>query len=136
MQLTAVEIDDALASALEQRLAGTNVLVIHGDGRETGLPTGRFSAATCFSVLHHIPTADAQDQVLAEIHRVLRPGARLFATDSRDLELIRGGHVDDVFVPLAEDTIIPRLERAGFVDVDIEVGDYQLRFMATKPASR
>jgi SAM-dependent methyltransferase len=132
-RVTAVELDDALADALAQRLAGTNVEVMHGDARKTGLATERFSAATCFSVLHHIPTRDAQDEVFAEIHRVLRPGAGLFATDSRDLDVIRQGHVDDIFVPLPEDTIIPRLERAGFIDVDVEVGDYQLRFEARKP---
>jgi SAM-dependent methyltransferase len=133
-RVTAVEIDDALAADLAQRLAGTNVDVLHGDARNTGLPAGRFSAATCFSVLHHIPTPEAQDEVLAEIHRVLRPGAGLFATDARDVDAVRQGHVDDTFVPLPEPTLVARLEAAGFVDVEVEVGDYQLRFRARKPA--
>lgn len=132
-KVTAIEVDDALADALAKRLAGTNVDVIHGDARDTGLPNGRFSAATCFSMLHHVPTPEAQDAVLAEINRVLRPGAALFATDSRDLDLIRQGHDDDIFVPLPEDSIANRLEAAGFVDVDIELDDYQVRFMARKP---
>jgi len=132
-KLTVVEIDDALAAALVQRLAGTNVDVIHGDAADTGLLTGRFSAATCFSMLHHVPSTEAQDRVLAEIHRVLRPGAALFATDSRDLDPIRSFHDDDVFVPLDEDTIVPRLQDAGFVDVDVDIGDYELRFTARKP---
>jgi SAM-dependent methyltransferase len=132
-KVTAVELDDALADALARRLAGTNVEIIHGDARHTGLPDGRFSAATCFSVLHHVPTPEAQDQVLAEINRVLRPGAALFATDSRDLEVIRQGHYDDVFVPLPEESIATRLEASGFLDVDIELDDYQVRFMARKP---
>jgi SAM-dependent methyltransferase len=132
-RVTAVELDNALAGALARRLGGTNVEVIHADARNTGLATERFSAATCFSVLHHISTRQAQDEVFAEIYRVLRPGAGLFATDSRDLDVIRHGHVDDTFVPLPEDTIVPRLEHAGFIDVDVEVGDYQLRFAARKP---
>jgi SAM-dependent methyltransferase len=132
-RLTAVEIDDALAVALGQRLAGTNVEVLHGDAADTGLPTGRFSAATCFSMLHHVPSSQAQDRVFAEIHRVLRPGAALFATDSRDLEPIRSFHEDDVFVPLREDTIVPRLQTAGFVDVHVDVRDYELRITARKP---
>src|SRR5690606_29015750 len=79
-RVTAVEIDDALAAALKQRLEGTNVTVLHADGRQLDLPDGRFTAATCFSVLHHVPTPDDQDRVLAEIHRVLQPGASLIAT--------------------------------------------------------
>jgi SAM-dependent methyltransferase len=134
-QVTAVELDEALAAALTQRLAGTNVTVIHGDARDSGLPTGRFTAATCFSMLHHVPTPQAQDEVLREIHRLLRPGAALLAADSRDLDLIREGHVDDIFVPLPEDTLVSRLEGIGFTDVDVEVGEYQFRFVARKPAA-
>jgi SAM-dependent methyltransferase len=132
-KLTVIEIDDALAAALVQRLAGTNVDVIHGDAADTGLPTGHFSAATCFSMLHHVPSSQAQDRVLAEIHRVLRPGASLFATDARDLESTRSFHENDVFVPLDEDTIVPRLQGAGFVDVDIDVAVHELRITARKP---
>jgi SAM-dependent methyltransferase len=132
--VTAVELDHALAASLAARLAGTNVEVIRGDAAHTGLPTGRFSAATCFAMLHHVPSAQAQDQVIAELHRVLRPGAALFATDSRDLDVIRSFHQDDVFVPLGEKTVAPRLAQAGFVDIDIEVGEYEIRFSARKRA--
>jgi hypothetical protein len=73
--------------------------------------------------------------VLAEICRVLRPGAAHFATDARDLDAIRAYHDDDVFNPLGDDDIGPRLERAGFVDIDVEVGEYELRFSARKPSA-
>jgi SAM-dependent methyltransferase len=132
-RVTAVELDDALARALAARLAGTNVEVVHGDAADTGLPANRFSAATCFSMLHHVPSPRTQDRILVELHRVLRPGAALFATDSRDLDAIRAFHQDDVFVPLGEDAVAPRLADAGFVDVDIEVRDYEIRFSARKP---
>src|SRR5438132_7213258 len=59
-KVTAVEIDAALASALADRLAGTNVEVIHGDGTATGLPADRFSTATCFAALHHMPSSELQ----------------------------------------------------------------------------
>jgi SAM-dependent methyltransferase len=133
-RLTAVEIDPALAGALARRVAGTNVDVIHGDAADTGLPTGRFTAATCFSMLHHVPSTAAQDRVLAEIHRVLRPGAVFVATDARDLEMLRSFHEDDVFVPLDEGTIVARLQAAGFGDVDVDVGDYELRIVARSGA--
>src|SRR5438132_5897202 len=60
-KVTAIEVDQSLARALAARLAETNVTVIHGDGTDTGLPANRFSAATCFSVLHHMPTPELQD---------------------------------------------------------------------------
>jgi SAM-dependent methyltransferase len=131
-KVTAVELDATLARALAARLTGTNVEVIHGDAGDTALPADRFSAATCFSMLHHVPSRDAQDRILRELHRVLRPGGALVATDSRDLDALRSFHEDDVFVPLGDDTIAPRLAAAGFVDIDIDVGEYEVRFSARR----
>src|ERR1700677_3883482 len=53
--VTAVEIDTRLAADLAVRLAGTNVEVICCDATELPLPADRFSAATCFAMLHHMP---------------------------------------------------------------------------------
>ena len=135
-KVTAVEVDAALASALAVRLAGTNVEVIHGDGTRTGLAADRFSAATSFSVLHNMPEAALQDSLFAELHRVLRPGGAYVGTDSRDLDYIRAGHADDIFVPVDPDTLGVRLEAAGFTDVGIDIGEYHVRFNATKPGLR
>jgi SAM-dependent methyltransferase len=132
-RLTAVEVDDVLATALAARLADTNVDVVHADATNSGLESNRFSAATCFSMLHHMPSRELQDQLFAEMHRVLRPSGAFIAADSVDSELIREFHVDDVFVPVAPDTLGERLEAAGFANVCIDVGDYQVRFNATKP---
>jgi SAM-dependent methyltransferase len=132
-KVTAVEVDAPLAVALAERLSGTNVDVIHRDATDTGLPSGRFSAATCFSMLHHVPSPDLQDRVFAELGRVLRPGGVFVGTDSRDLDPIRDAHAGDVFVPVDPDTFAARLERAGFADVGIDVGEYQIRFSASKP---
>ncbi len=87
--VTAVEIDEALAGNLAKRMAGSNVQVHLGDAGHLAFATDRFSAATSFSMLHHVPTADHQDQILKEICRVLEPGGTFFATDARDVELIR-----------------------------------------------
>ena len=95
-QVTAVELDGALAAALQDRMADTNVRVVQGDAGDLvalNLPDGRFTATTCFSVLHHVPTPEAQDRMPA------------------------------------------RLERIGFTDVDLEVGDYEIRFAARRPGS-
>jgi hypothetical protein len=36
---------------------------------------------------------------------------------------------------LGEDDVATRLAAIGFVDVDIEVGDFEIRFSATKPTA-
>jgi SAM-dependent methyltransferase len=137
LTLTAVEVDGDLAGALADRLAGTNVEVVHADATESGLATDRFSAATCFTMLHHVPSPELQDRLFAEVRRVLRAGGTFIGTDSIDSDAIRQGHVDDVFVPVDPATLGLRLEAAGFVDVSVERasdawGD-RVRFHARKP---
>lgn len=132
-KLTVVEIDAELAASLAARLSGTNVDVIHGDATDSGLAPGRFSCATCFTMLHHIPHPETQDRLFAELYRILRPGGIFIGTDSIDSEPIREFHVDDVFVPVDPITLGSRLEAAGFTDVNVEPGGYQIRFRATKP---
>ncbi len=126
--VTAVEIDADLAADLKVRLAGTNVEVIWGDGTELPLPDDRFSAATCFSMLHHMPSDAAQDQLFAELHRVLRPGGRFVAVDSLDTDRIRQAHIDDTFVPLDPATLESRLRAVGFADITLaQSGEYRER---------
>jgi SAM-dependent methyltransferase len=133
-RVTAVEVDSALAAALQERLAKTNVEVLCGDGASTGLPSGRFSAATAFSVLHHVPSPEHQDRILAEICRLLRPGGILVGIDSRDLHMIRAGHEGDTFVPIDPATFPERLGRLGFGDTAIDTTDFHFRFLTRKPA--
>jgi len=132
--VTAIELDERLAGALAQRLAGSNVAVINGDGTDTGLPANRFSSAMCFSVLHHMPSADVQDRLFAELNRVLRSGAAFLGTDSTDSETIRQAHLDDTFVPVPPETLAARLQAAGFTDVEVgALDENHIRFVATKP---
>lgn len=132
-KVTAVEADAQLAEALAARLAGTNVAVVHADATGSGLPAERFSAVTCFSMLHHVPSRSLQDRLFAEAHRVLRPGGAFLGVDAIDSEPIRQFHVDDVFVPVDPATLTGRLEAVGFAGVRIEMGAFEFRFRATKP---
>lgn len=131
-RVTAVEADPVLAAALRERLGGTNVEVLLGDASDTSLPSGQFSTALCFSMMHHVPSAEKQDAVLAELCRLLRPGGRLIGTDSLDLEALRDFHADDVFVPMDPETLPGRLVAAGFTGVVVEPRDYEMRFTATR----
>lgn len=132
-QLLAVEVDASLASPLRERMAGTNVEVLCADATASGLESDRFSAVTCFSMLHHMPAPELQDRLFAEVHRVLRPGGIFVGIDSLDLDFIREGHVDDTFVPVDPGDLGARLELAGLGELVLDVGDYQSRFVARKP---
>jgi len=134
-RVTAVEVDPILAAALQERLAGTNVQVLCGDGADTGLPSDRFSAATAFSVLHHVPNPEHQDRILAEICRVLQPGGMFVGIDSRDLEMIRAGHKGDTFMPIDPDTFPDRLRRLGFGETVIDTTEFHFRFITRKPTA-
>jgi SAM-dependent methyltransferase len=132
-RLTAVEIDPDLGSALRHRLAGSNVEVIVADATEAGLPGDHFSAAACFSVLHHLPSAEDQDRLFAEIHRALRPGGIFVGQDSLDLEMIRAGHAGDTFVPVDPEQLPGRLAAVGFGETRTDVAGFHFRFICHKP---
>lgn len=133
-RLTAVEIDRDLAHALGARLGGnrSNVTVVQGDGTRLPFPDGVFASAVSFTMLHHVPTVELQDMLLAEVRRVLRPGAIFAGVDSRDSEDFRQLHVDDICMPLSPDTIVERLERAGFRNPQLDPNEYVIQFRAVR----
>jgi SAM-dependent methyltransferase len=133
-RVTAIEVDSRLAGRLAERLVGTNVEVLEGDATDTVLESDRFSAVTCFSVLHHISTPQDQDRLFAEISRLLRPGGLFVGVDARDLEQLRQAHDDDTFTPVPRETLPGRLKAARLEIVDVDEDEYQIRFVARKPA--
>ena len=133
--VTAVELDEQLAGALAERLRGSNVDVLCADATDTGLPAGQFSAAASFTMLHHMPSPELQDRLFAEVCRLLCAGGVFVGIDSLDNELIRMGHVDDVFVPVDPETMPDRLRAAGFAEVRIEADEMRMRFEARTPAA-
>ena len=135
-RLTAIEVDAGLAAPLGERMAGTNVDVICTDATASGLDPGRFTAAACFAMLHHMPSPADQDRPLVEVNRVLRPGAIFVGTDSRDVDWIKDAHTGDIFVPVAPDTLADRLAVAGLVDTAVDVEEHQFRFVTRKPVPR
>jgi ubiquinone/menaquinone biosynthesis C-methylase UbiE len=63
--LTALELDHKLAESLSARLDGSNVDIITGDATAMPFPDARFSGAVCFTMLHHVPSSELQNQLLA-----------------------------------------------------------------------
>jgi ubiquinone/menaquinone biosynthesis C-methylase UbiE len=131
-RLTAVEVDAALAEALSTRMAGTNVEVVHADATHMPFPDGRFSAAVSFIMLHHVPTTELQDRLLAEVARVLRPGAMFAGVDSLDTPEFRDLHVEDICNPIAPDSLEARLTAAGFAHAQVNVNPYVIEFQARR----
>src|SRR5258707_9542796 len=111
--VTAVELDVGLADRLAARLAGTNVEVVAADATRLPFPAGRFSAAACLTMLHHIPSPALQDAALAELARVLRPGGVMAGSDGLDTPARRGVPVGDGFVPVDARTPEGRLRAGG-----------------------
>jgi SAM-dependent methyltransferase len=132
-RITAVEVDPSLGEPLRDRLAGSNVEVIVADATEAGLPEEHYSAAACFSVLHHMSSADQQDRLFAELHRVLRPGGIFVGQDSLDLEMIRLGHAEDTFTPVDPEELRDRLAAVGFGETKTDILGYHFRFVSRKP---
>lgn len=132
-RLTALEVDEDLFRPLHERLQGTNVSVVHGDATKSGLPSAQFSAVTCFTMLHHVPSAELQDDLFAEAERVLKPGGVFVGTDGIDTEEMRALHVDDIFNPVDPATLADRLSAAGFVEIVVDIREQGLRFAARRP---
>jgi SAM-dependent methyltransferase len=123
-RLTALELDEGLAAALRDRLAGANVDVVQGDATAMPFEDARFSGAVSFTMLHHVPTAALQDRLFAEVARVLRPGATFVASDSVASDELAAFHRDDVYNPVDPDTVGPRLRAAGFGGVTVRRNEF------------
>ena len=120
-RVTAVEIHPELAERLADRYAGTNVEVTCGDATALDFDADRFTGATSFFMLHHVPSPELQDRLFAEVVRVLRPGGVFVAADSMASDGLREFHHDDVYQPIDPTALSDRLQAAGFVDVDVSV---------------
>lgn len=129
-RLTAVEIDAALAEALATELAGTNVDVVTGDATALTFDAARFTGATSFSMLHHVPSPALQDRIFHEVRRVLRADGVFVATDSLDSADLRSFHHDDTFVPIDPDDLRGRLADAGFGTIDVDQNEFAWKVVA------
>ena len=130
--LVTVEIDEATVTTLRKRFAGTNVHIIQGDATALPFDDASFDGAGSFTMLHHVPSATLQNQVLAEVLRVLKPGATLFCSDSLPSSDLHEFHVGDVYNPIDPATLISRLQTIGFGAITLSV-DHVFTFRASKP---
>lgn len=134
-QVTALEIDGALAASLQARFSGSNVTVDEGDATAIPYPAGSFTGAVCFTMLHHVPSPSLQDRLLAEVRRVLRPGATFAGSDSRTSLMFRLAHISDTMVVVDSDAFADRLATAGFEQVRVDTARHAFRFRGRVPDS-
>ena len=131
--LTVLEYDPLLAARLRADLG--SVRVVTGDATSMGFGAGSFSAVVCFTMLHHLPGAAAQDRLFAEAARVLRPGGVFAGTDSRPSLRWRLIHLGDTCTPVDPGTLPGRLGAAGFTRVAVDANERLVRFAAYAPGA-
>ncbi len=134
-RLSALEVDADSAAALATRLDGSGVRVVHGDGAAIPFPDSSFTGVVAFTMLHHVPTVALQDQLLADVRRVLRPGGIFAGFDAVGSFLFRLVHLGDTYNPVDPGTFAARLKAAGFAEVSVERGWGRFRFRAACKSS-
>ena len=130
-RITALEVDRDSVSYLKNRFRD-RIDVVQGDGAMMPLPDNTFSAATCFTMLHHVPSPGQQDRLFAEARRVLRPGGVFAGTDSLPSLRFRMIHIGDTMTVVDPETLPDRLRAAGFTDIEVTVGARRFRFRARR----
>lgn len=106
-----LDLSEGMLSQCHDRLraARGRLLLVRGDSQRIPFADNSFDALTCSHSFHHYPR---QDLVAAEMHRVLRPGGRLYIVDG-DRDRLWGRLVYDVVVVMMEGAV-KHLSRAAF----------------------
>ena len=128
-----LELDKRYCQRLQVQL-GSRVRVQQGDATSMPYEDQQFSAVLCFTMLHHIPTPELQDQAFSEVTRVLAPGGVFAGTDSVGTGLtFKLIHIGDTMNLIGPDELPGRLEAAGLVDPKVERDGGSFRFRALRP---
>ena len=97
------------------------------------LANDSFDGVLCFTMLHHLSSAELQDRLLREAARVLRAGGIFAGVDSRSSRLFRLLHIGDAMLTVNPQTFPDRLEAAGFANIQVDLNKHGFRFRAWKP---
>jgi ubiquinone/menaquinone biosynthesis C-methylase UbiE len=132
--LSVIELDARYCERLRRKL-DDHVEIVQGDATDMPFADQRFSGAVCFTMLHHLPSPELQDRLLAEVSRVLSPGGVFAGTDSLGTgRLFRLLHARDTLVPVGPDELPARLEGAGLTSPRVSSSARSFRFRAYKAA--
>lgn len=130
-QVTSLEYDAKSFVKLKARHNGGLGGAVRSDASRLPFVGQSFSAAVAILVLHHLKSRDLQDQMFAEVLRILRPGGHFFAFEVNDSWIHRVGHIASTFTPLAPGSAFARLSKAGFstIELDSRLGGFCVRAM-------
>jgi len=132
--LSVLELEPDYCEKLRRRLAA-RVQVTQGGATAMPFADARFSAVVAFTMLHHLPSRERQDRLLAEVSRVLRPGGVFAGTDSLATGAVfRLLHIGDTLLPVSPEELPKRLLRVGLVEPLVRRGGRSFRFRAAKPS--
>jgi ubiquinone/menaquinone biosynthesis C-methylase UbiE len=132
-RLTTLEIDANSAASLRSRLNDSNVQVIEGDAMNMPFGDSEFSGVVSFTMLHHVPSQELQNKLLAEVLRVLKPRGFFVGSDSLQSWFMKIIHIGDTLVPVSPDTFGARLKSAGFEVLEVQKNSQAFRFHARRP---
>jgi SAM-dependent methyltransferase len=130
-RLVALELDPDAAERLQDELGDTNVTVRVGDSTRAPFSEASFDSVACFTMLHHLPTAQEQFRTLCEAFRVLRTGGVLVGADSLASQGLHEFHEGDTYNPIDPARLLVFLQAAGFGHVMVSAGE-GLLFTARK----
>jgi SAM-dependent methyltransferase len=117
-----------------------HLAAVQGDSEQLPFPAGAFDVVTCANSFHHYPN---QDRAVNEMHRVLKPGGRLFLVDGcRDG--LWGWFIYDICVAGLEGDVLHAsarrvrdlFARAGFVEANQRVHHGLAPFLLTEGVTR
>ena len=107
--------------------------ILRGDATALDLPDDSFSGAACFTMLHHVPTAELQDRLFSEVARVLHGTGVFVAGDNLASPDLEDHHEGDTYNPVDPESLAHRLERAGFINVVVKTNPFGWAALARKP---
>jgi SAM-dependent methyltransferase len=132
-ELTVLELEPGYCERLRTKLVDR--VEVH-DGDATRMPFGdeSFSSVLCFTMLHHLHSAELQDEAFAEAFRVLRPGGVFAGTDSLGTGMLfKAIHIGDILNPIDPAGLTGRLAARGFERISVVTGGSSFRFRAHRP---
>jgi ubiquinone/menaquinone biosynthesis C-methylase UbiE len=134
-RVTSLEYDHRSTRHLMLHHGGGHGWAVRGDASLLPFADQTFSSALAILVLHHLKSREAQDQMFAEVYRVLRPGGVFLTFEITDSWMNRVVHIRSTFTPIAPASAMKRLTTSGFSGMVFDTRGGTFRLSAKRPDS-
>jgi ubiquinone/menaquinone biosynthesis C-methylase UbiE len=132
-QVTSLDYDHNSTLKLKLRHDPLLSRAVRGDAALLPFPSQTFSSVLAILVLHHLKSPELQDQMFAEVFRVLRTGGIFMAFEITDGWIHRIGHIRSTFTPVPPASVFSRLTAAGFSNIVLDLRRGAFRLTAIRP---